>query len=359
MRLRSLRGRLLVSSLLWTVGLLFVSAVPLTLLMEQQSRLQVAMHVHRFMQSPVVILTAVCCMIAGLVVARGGLASVDNLRNRLNGLRSGRERRMDGAYPSEVQPLVDDLNALLDHREQAIQRAIAKSGDLAHGLKTPLAILAQEAERARGAGQHEIAGAIDQQVDRMRRQVDYHLAHARAVASGATAGGARSSVRNSADGLARALLRVHAERNLAVNVQVAEDVSVRAQREDLDEMLGNLMDNACKWARQTVVVSIVATDVLRGGPSEAPDHVTIIVDDDGDGILPNLREAVLQRGVRADEAAPGSGLGLAIVSDLAEVYGGSINLEASPQGGVRANLSLPRAEPGSPSASIARVRDGG
>jgi signal transduction histidine kinase len=342
--LRSLRGRLLVSSLLWTVGLLFVSAVPLTLLMEQQSRLRVAMHVHRFMQSPLVIVTAVFCMIAGLFVARGGLASVDNLRNRLNGLRAGRERRMDGAYPSEVQPLVDDLNALLDHREKAITRAIARSGDLAHGLKTPLAILAREAERARGAGQHEIAAAIDQQVDRMRRQVDYHLAHARAVASGATAG-ARSNVRDSADGLARALLRVHAERNIAVNVQVPEDETVRAQREDLDEMLGNLMDNACKWARQTVVVTVVATDARRGGASEAPDHVTIIVDDDGDGILPNLREAVLQRGVRADEAAPGSGLGLAIVSDLAEVYGGSINLEASPQGGVRANLSLPRADP--------------
>ena len=109
---------------------------------------------------------------------------MDNLRNRLNRLRAGRERRMDGTYPAEVQPLVDDLNALLDHREQAIQRAIARSGDLAHGLKTPLAILAQEAERARGAGQPEIAAAIEQQVERMRRQVDYHLAQARAVASG-------------------------------------------------------------------------------------------------------------------------------------------------------------------------------
>ena len=357
MKLRSLRGRLLVSSVLWTVGLLFVSAVPFTLLMEQQSRLHVAMHVHQFLQSPFVILTAVFCMISGLVVARGGLASVDNLRNRLNGLRAGRDRRMDGAYPAEVQPLVDDLNALLDHREQAIRRAIAKSGDLAHGLKTPLAILAQEAERARGADQHEIAAAIDQQVERMRRQVDYHLAHARAVASGATSG-AQSSVRNSADGLARALLRVHAERSITVDVQVAEDVTVRAQREDLDEMLGNLMDNACKWARTTVVVSVVsvvstvATDVHRGGPGEAPDRVTIIVDDDGEGILPNLREAVLRRGVRADEAAPGSGLGLAIVNDLAELYGGSINLEASPQGGVRAKLSLPRAEPAEGSGSL-------
>jgi len=332
-RLRSLRGRLLVSSVLWTIGLLFVSAVPFSFLMEQ--RFIVAMHVHRFLQNPVVILTAVLCMIAGLVVARGGLASVDKLRNRLNGLRAGRERRMDGAYPAEVQPLVDDLNALLDHREQTIRRAIAKSGDLAHGLKTPLAILAQEAERARGEGQHTIAAAIDQQVDRMRRQVDYHLAHARAVASGATAG-TQSSVKDSADGLARALFRLHAERNITVEVQIAEDVAVRAQREDLDEMLGNLMDNACKWARATVVVRMAS-----GGAPAA----TIVVDDDGDGILPYLREAVLQRGVRADEAAPGSGLGLAIVSDLAELYGGSISLDASPLGGVRATLRLPRAQP--------------
>ena len=329
MRLRSLRGRLLVSSVLWTAGLLFVSAVPFTLLMEQQSRVRVAMHLHHFLQSPVVIVTAVFCMIAGLVVARGGLASVDSLRSRLNGLRAGRERRMDGSYPAEVQPLVDDLNALLDHREKAIERAIAKSGDLAHGLKTPLAILAQEAERAGAAGHHDIASAINQQVERMRRQVDYHLAHARAVASGATAG-AQSSVRDSADGLARALLRLHAERHIAVEVQMAGDVTVRAQREDLDEMLGNLMDNACKWARASVVVSVAASD-----------GATIIVDDDGDGIVPALREAVLQRGVRADEAAPGSGLGLAIVSDLAELYGGSINLEASPLGGVRAKLTLP------------------
>jgi signal transduction histidine kinase len=340
--LRSLRGRLLVSSLLWTVGLLFVSAVPLTLLMEQQSRLHIALHLHRFMQNPIVVLTAVFCMIAGLVVARGGLKSVDNLRNRLNGLQAGRERRMDGAYPAEIQPLVDDLNALLDHREKAIQRAIARSGDLAHGLKTPLAILAQEAERARQAGQHEIATAIDQQVERMRRQVDYHLAHARAVASGAKAG-AKSSVRHSADGLARALFRLHAERCIAIDVQVPGDVTVRAQREDLDEMLGNLMDNACKWARTAVMVSVGAGDGRPGVPLDPHDRVTIIVDDDGVGIAPRLREAVLQRGVRADEAAPGSGLGLAIVSDLAELYGGSITLDESPHGGARARLSIPRA----------------
>jgi len=269
-------------------------------------------------------------MLAGLVVAKGGLASVDNVRHRLNLLRAGRERRMDGSYPAEVQPLVDDLNALLDHRDQAVQRAIARSGDLAHGLKTPLAILAQEAERARGAGQTEIAVAIEQQVERMNRQVNYHLAQARAVASGASSG-ARANVKESAEGVARVMRRLHAERGIVVDVRVPGGVDVRTQREDLDEMLGNLLDNACKWARTQIVIDAAVTG----------SQVVIAVEDDGSGIAPALRDAVLQRGVRADEAAPGSGLGLAIVRDLAELYGGSITLDASPRGGVRANLSLP------------------
>ena len=328
--MRSLRGRLLLSSVLWTLGLLFVSALPFTLLMDNQSRLHVARHVHAFFQSPVVVMAAVFCMLAGLVVAKGGLASVDNVRHRLNLLRAGRERRMDGSYPAEVQPLVDDLNALLDHRDQAVQRAIARSGDLAHGLKTPLAILAQEAERARGAGQTEIAVAIEQQVERMNRQVNYHLAQARAVASGASSG-ARANVKESAEGVARAMRRLHAERGIVVDVRVPGGVDVRTQREDLDEMLGNLLDNACKWARTQIVIDAAV----------AGSQVVIAVEDDGSGIAPALRDAVLQRGVRADEAAPGSGLGLAIVRDLAELYGGSISLDASPRGGVRANLSLP------------------
>jgi signal transduction histidine kinase len=237
---------------------------------------------------------------------------------------------MDGKYPSEVQPLVNDLNALLDQREQAVRRAIAKAGDLAHGLKTPLAILAHEADRARDSGHVEVASAVSQQVDRMRRQIDYHLAHARAAAAGTTAA-VPCSIKESADGLARALHRLHAERGMAVEVQVPPHLTVRVQREDLDEMLGNLLDNACKWARGQVTI----------GASKSGDGVEITVDDDGAGLAEEMREAVLVRGVRLDEAAPGSGLGLAIVRDLAEIYGGSISLEASPLGGLRANLRFP------------------
>jgi signal transduction histidine kinase len=262
------------------------------------------------------------------------LQTFAELRKRLAAVHDGRESRVGGAYPSEVQPLVDDLNALLAHREQRVREALAKAGDLAHGLKTPLAVLAQEAERAAADGHYERAATLAQQVDRMRRQVEYHLAHARAAASGALPG-AHCAVAESAHGLARTLERLHAARALTIDVNVAADHAIRGQREDLDEMLGNLLDNACKYARTRVAISSQNGD----------GRVEIAVDDDGPGLPVAMRDAVLQRGVRADEAAPGSGFGLAIVRDLAALYGGSIALEASALGGLRARLTLPAAGP--------------
>jgi signal transduction histidine kinase len=328
----SLRRRILLGSIFWTIGMIFLASAVFSKVVELHHGIGFNFHLHAFLQAPLTLLTAALCMVLGVLQVRRGLSPVDNLRSRLAGLHQGQDRRIDGEYPGEIQPLVNDLNALLEHRERAVQRAIAKAGDLAHGLKTPLTILAHEAERANAAGQTEVADAIRQQVDRMQRQVDYHLAHARAAASGA-APGARCSIRESADGLTRALLRLHAERGIAIDVQVPPDLSVRVQREDLDEMLGNLLDNACKWGRSRVIIGAAATG--SGG------DVDIIVDDDGSGLAEKMRKAVLQRGVRADEAAPGSGLGLAIVRDLAEVYRGSIALDVSPQGGLRARLRLP------------------
>ena len=283
--------------------------------------------------STVIMLTlATACIAFGIAQVRRGLSPFDELRRRLANVRDGRSRRLEGTYPTEVEPLVQDLNALLEHREGIVSRALAKAGDLAHGLKTPLAVLAQEAERARTAGQEELAGTIAEQVERMRRQMDYHLAQARAAASGATPG-AYCAVRESAEGLSRALERLHTFRGVAIRLEVAPDHAVRGEREDLDEMLGNLLDNACHWARSNVVLASF----------RETDRVVITVDDDGPGLAPELRERVLQRGVRADEAGAGSGFGLAIVRDLAELYGGTIALEASPQGGLRARLDLPAA----------------
>jgi len=325
MALRSLRARLLVASVLWTGGLLAIA------------HLASMVAVHHFpilirIDHRVMFLIAVPLIALGLWQLAVSVSLVDRLRGRLNGVRDGSAQRVDGRYPSEVQPLVDDLNALLAHRELVVRRAIAKAGDLAHGLKTPLAILAQEAEAATAAGHTELAEAIAQQVERMRRQIDYHLAHARAAASGATPG-ARCAIRPSAEGLARTMLRLHADKGLSIDVEVPPEQTARVEKEDLEEMLGNLLDNACKWARKRVVVSASVADA----------NVVIAVDDDGPGLDPSMRQHVLQRGVRADEAAPGSGFGLAIVRDLAELYSGSIELETSPLGGLRAKLTLPAA----------------
>jgi signal transduction histidine kinase len=330
MRLRSLRWRILVGALLWTLGLLPIGHMLFLVLTGRgHERFIGVFHIGL---SSILLVLALLCLAAGFQQVRSGLVPFVQLRTRLSAVRDGHAPRIDGTYPAEVQPLVNDLNSLLEHREKVVRRALAKAGDLAHGLKTPLAVLAQEADRADAEGQHEVAATIHQQVERMRRQVDYHLAHARAANSGGTPG-AHCLVLVSAEGLSRTLLRIYAARRLDIKVDVSPEHSIRGQREDLDEMLGNLLDNACKWAKSAVSVQSLREN---GG-------IVILIDDNGPGIVPAMRDVVLQRGVRADEAAPGSGLGLSIVRDLAEVYGGTICLENSPKGGLRARLQLPAA----------------
>jgi signal transduction histidine kinase len=333
----SLRVRVMLGAALWTVGLVLFSFGFISWVFRHHPDMPFlgrrgSIHFVWASHAGLVFLIAAAAMVVGAIQVRRGLAGIAQLRTRLAGVRDGRETRLAGRYVPEVQPLVDDLNALLDQREQAVRRAVAKAGDLAHGLKTPLALLALEAERASATGQADVAAAIGEQVDRMRRQIDYHLAHARAAASGASAS-VRTPVAECADGLARTLPRLYADRHLSIDVRVHPSHAVRVQREDLDEMLGNLLDNACKWARARVVIE----------SSRTGENLAIVVDDDGPGLPADMREKVLQRGVRADEQAAGSGLGLAIVGDLAEVYQGAIALESSPLGGLRATLTVPAA----------------
>jgi signal transduction histidine kinase len=315
---------LIFASLLWTAGLLA--------LMHMFSLFVI--HIVPGMRTVYAIwpvLGGLILMAAGLFGLRQGLTPFRRLRERLMAVRRGDDRRVEGVYPSEVQPLIDDLNALLEERQKAVKRAIATAGDLAHGLKTPLALLAQEADRAGAAGNRGLAENIGQQVERMSRQVDYHLARARA-ASG-VASGVRCLVAPCVDALVRTLLKLHAGRALEISPEIASDLCTRVQPEDLDEMLGNLLDNACKWAKSAIVVK-----ASRRGST-----IIFTVDDDGPGLEGALRSAVLERGVRIDESAPGSGLGLAIVRDLAELYGGGISLDDSALGGLQARLSLPGA----------------
>jgi signal transduction histidine kinase len=325
----SLRSRLLLAAIVWTAGLFIAALLISTEILLRHPHYAQFLHYSAYAHATSFAIATLACLAVGLLLVRRGLSPLERLRARLGAVHDGRERRVDGSYPSEVQPLVDDLNALLDHQDQVVRRAQDRAGDLAHGLKTPLAVLAHEADRMAAAGQTDLSAAIGQQVERMRRQIEYHLAHARAAASGATPG-SQCQVIESADALSRTLHRLHADRGLTIQVDVAPGHAVRAERQDLDEMLGNLLDNACKWAERRVVVASSSRD----------GRVDITIDDDGPGIELSMRNRVLQRGVRADEAAPGSGLGLAIVRDLAELYGGSIALETSPLGGVRARLQL-------------------
>lgn len=319
--LRSLRSGLIVASLLWTGGLLMALHI---------FSMVAIHHLPRFRKDqlslPVSIAVVVMC--AGVVVLWFSLKPFRRLRGKLAAVRVGKEPQIAGSYPSEVQPLIDDLNSLLVEREKAVQRAITTAADLAHGLKTPLALLRQESERAEAAGHAEIAENIAQQVERMTRQIDYQLARARAAASGAS-GNARCNAHESASALARTLAKLYAGQALRIVVEIPADLYFQVQREDFEEMLGNLLDNACKWASRQVRLRVEGS--------------TLITDDDGPGIPAELRTAVLARGVRIDESAPGTGLGLAIVRELAHLYGGSLELDASPLGGLRARLRLPTA----------------
>jgi signal transduction histidine kinase len=328
----SLRSRVAVGAILWTLGLFTLTSLLVMFLLTRHPHSVVVIH-RTLGHIGILGVLAIALLLMGLSQISKGLSPLARLRQRLAAIHRGEHARITGAYPSEVQPLVEDLNTLLQQHEEAITRAQFKAGDLAHGLRTPLAVLSEEARTAEAAGQPAIAHAIRQQVDRMRRQMDWHLAHARAAASAATPG-ARCEIDTVRDGLIRTVSRNYADRGLDIRAVGASGLVARAQQQDMEEILGNLVDNACKWARSTVSIDSRAEDT----------RVVLTVDDDGPGVPDDQREEVLRRGVRADVSTPGSGFGLAIASDLARLYGGSVSIDRSAQGGTRATVTLPRAD---------------
>jgi signal transduction histidine kinase len=267
---------------------------------------------------------------AVLIQVRFGLEPLRRIRRGLAAIRIGQAKRLEGDYPEEIQPLANELNALLDHNETVVERARTHVGNLAHGLKTPIAVLTNEASRSRG----HLASLTLRQTALMRQQVDHHLSRARAMAT-ASVIGSRCDVAPVLSDLQRTLTRIYAGRALAIEVACAPDCAFRGARQDLEEMLGNLLDNACKWARSRVI----ATTETEG------ERLVVLVDDDGPGLPPERRSEVMQRGRRLDERVPGSGLGLSIVVDIAELYGGALSLDEAPTGGLRARLELPAARP--------------
>lgn len=324
--LRSLRSRIVLASVFWTAGLLAVLHMLSVHLVHVFPELMRVPHTGT-------ILLGLTLMVAGFVVTARALGPLHGLQPKLSAVRAGRQPHVGGVYPSEVQPVIEELNALLDDRERAVRRAQSAAGDLAHGLKTPLALLSQIAVRAKSAGIDDIGASIAQHVEHMSRQVNYQLARTRAAASGRNA--APIAVAPRAEALVRTVRTLYAERPVTIDSAIDPDLSLPVLPEDLDELLGNILDNACKWTESRVS--------LRAEQSGA--SIKLAIDDDGPGLAPKLRQEVLKRGVRADQSAPGTGLGLAIVRDLTQIYGGAIELTESPLGGLRVQLSLPATSP--------------
>ena len=279
-------------------------------------------------------LLAVALMAAASLQVVGGLRPMSRLREALAAIESGREAHLPRDFPSEVQPLIDDLNSMIDLNKQMVQRARAQAGNLAHGLKTPLAVLTDEADRLAARGETREAETIAQQCMRMRRQIDYQIARARAAASRSMPGVA-AKVETRVSNIVSAMKRLHVDKELNFECAVDQNCIALCDPMDLNEMLANLIDNACKWAKRMVVIS--------GSVDTATNSAVITVEDDGPGLPPESMDVVFQIGQRLDERVPGSGLGLPIVRDLAQLYGGAIGLEASNKGGLKAILTLPRA----------------
>ncbi len=265
-------------------------------------------------------------IIAILLQVRVGLLPLRRVSEALARIRDGKARRLDGHFPTEIEPLATELNSLIQHSEEVVGRARTHVSNLAHFLKTPLSVLAAEADAQPGP----LADSIKRQVFSMRRQVDHYLSRARAAGSLDVLGN-RTQVSTVMDDLARVIGRIHAPRGIVIDAECSDLIYFRGERQDLEEMLGNLIDNGCKWARARVRVRC----------KSAAGRLSLTIEDDGPGLSAQQRTQVGERGERLDESVPGSGLGLAIVRDISKLYGGFFALDASPMGGMMACLELP------------------
>ena len=271
----------------------------------------------------------------GLVAAtffqvRFGLSPLRAMRQNLARIRSGEAERLEGEQPEEIRPLQQELNALIQSNHEIVERARTHVGNLAHALKTPLSVIANEA-RAHGG---TLSTKMVEQAEIMRTQITHHLDRAR-MAARSSAIGDVTDVPTVLQALKRTVDRIYEKRGIEIAIASPTGLKFQGEKQDFEEMVGNLLDNACKWARSRVKARAERTD--------GTGRFTVTVDDDGPGLTEEDRSKIGRRGQRLDETKPGSGLGLSIVADLAHLYRGHFELERSPEGGLRARLELPAA----------------
>jgi len=286
-------------------------------------------------QFTTMVILALAVLGVGLVVAtffqvRFGLLPLRAIRQDLAAIRSGEAESLQGELPDEIKPLQTELNALIRSNRDVVERARTHVGNLAHALKTPLSVISNEARTHAGP----LSDKVVEQAEIMRTQITHHLDRARVAARSGVIGDV-TEVTPVLEALKRTLERIYGERGVQLEVAAGPKLKFQGEKQDFEEMAGNLMDNACKWATRKVAVS---AERLPGG-----EGFIVTVDDDGPGLNTAERERAVKRGQRLDESKPGSGLGLSIVADLAHLYKGHFELEPSPEGGLRARLTLPAA----------------
>jgi signal transduction histidine kinase len=280
------------------------------------------------------VLLAAVLLLTTMFQVRFGLAPLKRITDSLAAIRGGTAERLAGKFPVEIAPLARETNALIDANREIVERARTHVGNLAHALKTPLSVMVNEAS---ARGDDPLALKVLEQAAIMRDQVTRHLERAR-LAARLTVIGTVTDVTPVVTALARTMEKIHRDRAIAIEVRADEAMRFRGERADLEEMIGNLVDNACKWAASRVTIEVLRE--RRDAASQ--DHVLrIMVDDDGRGLSAAEREQAGRRGRRLDETKPGSGLGLSIVVELASLYGGELKLGTAPLGGLRAELVLP------------------
>jgi signal transduction histidine kinase len=280
-----------------------------------------------------VLVTSFVVLGLGLIVLAAlqtlyGLWPLRDVRREIANMRSGRQMRIDeGALPDEVMPMVKELNALIDHNEMQAEEARRHAGNLAHALKTPLTVIMNSAT----AQASDLSDTVIREATTMRRQVDHHLARARAVGRRGHSH-SRADVWPSLESVERAVGRLYS--HVRLDMAGSKNMAVRVERQDLDEMLGNLIENAAKYGGGSVFVTV----------EDQNDMVEIQIEDDGRGIPEEERIRIFDRGVRLDTSKPGTGLGMAIVRDVAEIYNGTVELdESEDMGGLLVRLKLPKA----------------
>jgi len=280
-------------------------------------------------------LTLALALIGSTALAvRFGLRPLRVLREGVAAIRRGEAERIAGEFPQDVAPLATEVNQLIDANREIVERARTQVGNLAHALKTPLSVLMNEAD----SESPSLKEKVREQAEIMRRQVSFYLDRARAAARARTFGAA-TEVKPVVDGLVRTYEKLHGDRALTFDVELQPGLKFRGEAQDLTDLIGNLLDNAGKWARERV--SIHAARAATAENKDAARFLIAEIDDDGPGLDKSARAAALERGKRLDESRPGSGLGLSIVVELASIYGGSLQLDQSPLGGLRAILRLP------------------